>query len=155
MSQVFISYTPEDQAFARQIARDLNAAHLNVWLDVNSFVGGKDWDDAIEDALEVSDFVLLLVSSDSMKSRYVTAQWEQALEEGKLIIPVLVQPITSDKIHFRLARFQYVDATQPAKYDLALKQVIELVQEQLPVRISPEQARTQRFFVDELADKGH
>ncbi len=81
MPQVFISYSRKDLAFIEQLASDLNDAGLNTWYDLSGLEGGSRWSKEIEKAIRTSQYVIVIVSPDSMASKWVE---EEFLLAGEL-----------------------------------------------------------------------
>lgn len=104
----FFSYSRKDSAFVKKLANDLKAAGANVWLDQLDIAVGVNWDEAIQKALNKSDGLLLVLSPSSVQSENVLDEASFALDGGKRIIPLLIEPCT---VPFRFARKQYVDFT--------------------------------------------
>lgn len=102
----FFSYARADSQFAQQLARDLKASGAAVWLDQLDIRPGQRWDRAVEDALARCPRMLVILSPSSVDSNNVMDEVSFALEEGKVVIPVLHQEC---KIPFRLRRVQYID----------------------------------------------
>ncbi|MEM9087685.1 MAG: TIR domain-containing protein [Cyanobacteria bacterium P01_F01_bin.53] len=102
----FISYSRVDEQFALDLAKKLRNSGAKVWIDQIDIQAGDRWDEAIEDALEGCDGFLILLSDASVKSNNVMDEVSYALEEGKQVIPILVE---SCEVPFRLRRLQYID----------------------------------------------
>jgi len=107
----FISYARNDwQGFVAGLASDLARESQKVWIDQNYIVGGDDWMDAIGDALEVCDTLLLVLSPEALTSRYVKMEYRYFFRQEKPIIPILYRQV--DKMPFELATLHYIDFTQ-------------------------------------------
>jgi hypothetical protein len=65
--EIFISYAREDLAEAIQLKRDLEILGANTWLDESNMVPGIPWRGQIEEALDTCDYVILLLSNNSIK----------------------------------------------------------------------------------------
>jgi acylphosphatase len=102
----FVSYARPDSDFALHLAREMKASGRNVWLDQLDISLGDRWDRAVQTALETCTCVLLILSPQSVASENVADEYNFALEEKKMIIPVLYQACS---IPFRLRRFQRAD----------------------------------------------
>ena len=102
----FISYSREDSEFALRLARDLKAAGALVWLDQLDIQPGHAWDSSIEKALLEATRMLLVLSPASVKSENVRNEISFALEEKKIIVPVLHRDCA---IPLQLHRIQRVD----------------------------------------------
>lgn len=102
----FVSYSRDDSEFALRLTQDLKAAGAQVWLDQLDILPGHPWDNAIEEALNTAPQMLLILSPASAKSDNVRNEISYALEQGKIIIPVLYQDCT---VPLRLQRTQRID----------------------------------------------
>jgi len=102
----FFSYSREDSEFALRLAGDLKAAGANVWLDQLDIQPGQRWARAVEEALNNSPRVLVILSSASVSSTHVEDEVNFALEEHKTVMPILYRDC---KVPFQLRPFQYVD----------------------------------------------
>ncbi|MCK6576615.1 MAG: TIR domain-containing protein [Anaerolineae bacterium] len=87
--QIFISYSRRDSLFAEQIVRFLREAGLVVWWD-QDITAGRSWQDAIQEELDFSKAMIVIVSPDSMASTYVRSEYGGFLASGKTVIPVMV-----------------------------------------------------------------
>ncbi len=84
VSLIYISYSREDVSVASNIAKFLENAGHDVWIDSNLNIG-QSYERQIERQLEASDFVLVLWSEASIKSRYVREEAHYAENANKLI----------------------------------------------------------------------
>jgi len=104
MTQVFISYSRRDLAFVEQLAADLQAAGLEVWYDLSNLQGGSRWSRAIEKAIRDSQYVLVVLSPDSVASTWVEEEFLYASELGKKIVPLFYKkcalPFGYRTLHF-------------------------------------------------------
>jgi hypothetical protein len=104
----FFSYSRTDSDFVKQLAKDLRSAGARVWLDQLDIKPGAHWDSAIEKALNESKHLIVVLSPASVSSNNVMDEVSFALDNGKSIIPVLINDCS---IPFRLRRLQYIDFT--------------------------------------------
>jgi hypothetical protein len=103
----FFSYSRQDSEFVLKLAKDLRNAGAAVWLDQLDIQPGERWDSTVEQALAKCPRMLLVLSPNSVESTNVMDEVSFALEERKLLIPILYRDC---KIPFRLRRVQYIDA---------------------------------------------
>jgi hypothetical protein len=108
MSQYFFSYAHKDSEFVLKLAKELRAIGVKVWLDQLDIFGGQRWDRAIEGALRTCQGMIAVLSPESLASNNVMDEVSYALEEGKLVVPILLRVCV---IPFRLRRVQYIDFT--------------------------------------------
>lgn len=102
----FFSYARDDSRFALQLAKDLKLSGIPVWLDQLDIPPGQRWDKAVEGALANCPRMLVILSPAAVDSTNVMDEVSFALEERKVVIPVLYREC---KVPFRLRRVQYVD----------------------------------------------
>jgi hypothetical protein len=119
----FISYSRDDSDFAVQLARDLRAGGLDVWLDQLDIRTGARWDDEVEKALERSGTFLSVLTPEAIQSQNVKDEIGYAIDAGKNILPIILKPCN---VPFRLRRFQYVDFTNKP-YDNSLAEIQSLL----------------------------
>lgn len=106
MPRIFISYSRADQAFATQLATALSDGGADVWIDVEDIPAGMKWSSAIQEGLDTSDALLVVVSPEAMASRNVEDEWQYFLDNSRTILTVRHRPA---KLHYQLHRIQYVD----------------------------------------------
>ena len=114
-SLIFVSYAREDFKAAKKLFLELKNCGLKPWLDKESLVPGKVWEDEIKEAVENSKYVLPLFSSISIKKRgYIQKEFRFVLEtikevpEGEIfVIPVRLDDC--DIPYAKFKRYQYVD----------------------------------------------
>ena len=113
------SYAREDSTFVLKLAQELRAAGVDLWLDQLDIIGGQRWDRAVENALQTCGGVIAVLSPHSVASDNVMDEVSYALEEGKQLVPILLQPCD---VSFRLRRVQYIDFT--VGYDAAFASLL-------------------------------
>ena len=105
---IFFSYSRADQKFVLELAKKLRKIGADIWIDQLDIEAGRNWDKSVERALESSDSVLVVMSKSSVESVNVMDEVSIAIEEGKNVIPLLLEEC---KRPFRLKRRHYVDFT--------------------------------------------
>ncbi len=115
----FVSYAREDSSVALRLAADLKQAGANVWLDQLDIRPGRQWDREVEQALNVCQELLVILSPAAIASANVIDEVYYALDAGKNVIPLLIQDC---QIPLRLHRVQYVDFR--SNYREALKDLL-------------------------------
>jgi tetratricopeptide (TPR) repeat protein len=84
MADVFVSYARGDEALARTIAEQLEAAGFTTWWD-SALLPHSSFSNVIEDEIRDAKAVLVLWSETAVKSQWVRAEAELARGEAKLI----------------------------------------------------------------------
>ena len=63
---IFLSYGHDEyEKFARRIKRDLEAQGIKVWMDVDGIKGTADWENAIENGINGSDWFVIMMTQHS------------------------------------------------------------------------------------------
>ena len=107
-TKYFVSYTRADADFVLKLAKELRAAGANLWLDQLDILGGQRWDRAVEEALATCQSMIVVLSPESVVSNNVMDEVSYALEENKIVVPVLYKDCS---IPFRLRRVQRIEFT--------------------------------------------
>jgi len=87
IKEIFISYSRRDQEFVTRLALELNAQVAGVWFDQSAIQAGQKWHDEIMDGIRECKAFILVLSPDSIESRYVREEVNKALQLGKTIFP--------------------------------------------------------------------
>ncbi len=106
---IFISYSRGDSSFAFQLANDLYADHFPVWIDQGALRGDSNWSNEVEQAIDKSLLVLVILSERSIASASVSNEIALSLDERKPVIPVMHQIC---KVPLRLRTLHYIDFTR-------------------------------------------
>ncbi|TLD47076.1 MAG: hypothetical protein FAZ92_00651 [Accumulibacter sp.] len=91
MADIFLSYASEDRATAGQVACQLEAVGFSVWWD-RQIPAGMTWRQVIESALNDMGCMVVLWSTDSLASTWVSEEAEEGRMRGKLV-PALLEPV--------------------------------------------------------------
>jgi hypothetical protein len=109
--QVFLSYARDDNDIARIIADKLREKGIRTWFDMYELAPSDSLASAIQDAISASDYLIVLLSPNSVESRWVKLELETALAQqfknrDITLLPVL---IADCQIPTSLAAIQYLD----------------------------------------------
>jgi hypothetical protein len=106
---IFISYrrVEPDMGFAYRLADDLYAAGHPVWIDVAGIEGGEVWTEEIQRGIDECYAYLIVLSPDSLASRWVRNELLYTLrEKGDRVYPVMFRAV---KLPPELIAIQYID----------------------------------------------
>jgi WD40 repeat protein len=91
--RVFLSYARADgELFAAELRQRLQAEHIPLWQDRVDMEGGKDWWQQITEALDVVEFMVLVMTPAGMQSETVRKEWHYARRMGVCVYPVQAAP---------------------------------------------------------------
>jgi hypothetical protein len=92
----FISHSSKDKKFVRQLAADLVANGVNVWLDEQRIRVGDSIPEKVAQGVAESDFFLLVISENSVGSAWVQKELNSALVKEIERRRVTVMPLKLD-----------------------------------------------------------
>lgn len=96
MATIFISYSSKDQTFASQLAESLKNLGHKLWLDEWNIKVGESIPTKIQDGLTSADYLIVVLSSSSVKSGWMEREWqakywEEVKAEKIMVLPVLIE----------------------------------------------------------------
>lgn len=100
-ARIFLSYARPTLANARRVAEGLQQAGHSVWMD-DQLLAHRPFAEAIEEQLGAADAVLVLWSTDAVRSEWVRSEANRGREAGKLVqlrIDDCPLPMPFDQIH--------------------------------------------------------
>jgi hypothetical protein len=110
MGRVFISYSRRDIETVESIVAQLEAAGIEVWLDREAIMPGKQWRKQIVEGIDTAEAFILNLSPNSAASDNVLKELnlaEEALEP--FILPVMLSEMKiPDQMRYQLAGTQFV-----------------------------------------------
>ena len=95
---VFLSYAHQDRAIAKSIAKELGKAGLRVWIDEGELRAGDSIIDRIATAIAEVEFVVALLSENSVSSQWCTKELALAVNSGLEKGRVRVLPVRIDNV---------------------------------------------------------
>jgi hypothetical protein len=125
MAKIFISHSSKDKEFAGRLAFDLKELGHNPWLDEWEIKVGECIATKIEENLSNSDYVVLVLTPQSVASGWVDREWKTAywteIEQRRiLVLPVLLEDC---EIPTLLKTKKYADFRK--NYAIGLAQLVQ------------------------------
>jgi len=133
MTTYFLSYARADQVIALEFADGLIAAGVPLWVDQYDIRPSQHWDQAIETAVRGCEGLVVLLSPRSAASPNVADEVSVALNEGKDVIPIMIEPCTPP---LRMTRMHFIDATSDRA--LALRRCLAAITKARPAMAAQE-----------------
>jgi flagellar basal body-associated protein FliL len=121
---IFISYADEDSVFALKLKNDLFNAGVKTWAYKSDIKPGQIWDDKVEEALNKAPKLIVILSKDSVNSKNVKDEINEALNNEITIIPIILNDC---KIPLRLGRRLSIDFR--AEYEGAFKKLLNCLRD--------------------------
>ncbi len=149
---VFISYASENGDDARELRQIIESEGWKSFLayeDLNKKLGKAQWSKKIDETLDRSGLVIVLVSPESMKSQWVEYEWRSThtdILSGQpgLIIPCCLREIGPDDLGRALRRYQSIDFRDPARKQHEVGRLLDLIEGYLKKPIGKRKERNLR-----------
>ena len=112
---MFISYASEQSALCDWLSRKLASAGYAVWYDRLKLLGGEDWPDDIDKAIDLRTFrMLALLSRSSMSKTNPQGEWMKGRAIGNklgikdFVIPLNTEGLRPEEIKWNLQTINYI-----------------------------------------------
>lgn len=120
---IFLSYAHKDFWQMRSIYNELRLAGFRVWTDEQLKPGASNWQQEINQMLNLAECVICICSPHSFNSKWVNIELQLAERKGLKIYPILVMGSEDEAIPLSLINVQFTDCRQ--EYVLPLQRLIE------------------------------
>ena len=97
MASVFLSHSSDDKPLVRRIASDLEAAGIIVWFDEWNILVGDQITQRISEGLDQSDFVVVVLSQNSLRSGWVEKEWQSKVADEATTREIAILPLLADE----------------------------------------------------------
>ncbi len=116
---IFMSYSRREVGFVDDLTHRLEKEGFKVWLDYRNLVPGTPWAGQIDKGLDESQAILLVVSKESIASKYVELEWRRVIKENKRILLVIFEAVDMPK---ELEQYEWVDFR--GSYEAGIRELI-------------------------------
>ena len=126
---IFISYKSESINTVMALAHALESAGIRCWYaprNLDNSGAGKDYDDEIVDAIHNTRAVVVVLSEEALKSKWVKREVSQAEKYNKFVIPYVISELfTENGLRMRLEDKHWIDAypNPEERFGLLIKNV--------------------------------
>lgn len=127
--KVFVSHAHTDEPLARRVTAILERSGLEVRDPVREIMPGDDWAAVVSRALQESQAMVVLLTPDAMRSRWVLADIQYALGQvrfrGRLIPVVVGDPdrLKSEDVPWVLGRMKTIKLTEHSNEEEGIKEI--------------------------------
>jgi tetratricopeptide (TPR) repeat protein len=146
MGKLFLSHSTSDDAVVRELRLALDDRGYDVWVDSRELRGGDSLWPAIQQAIEAASAYAVLVSTDSLQSKWVGKELRHALDvqkqRGQDAFPVIPLSLNGTKLGVLEELFGeepvYIPVSGAAGgVDAALHAILVALGKQLPSDVPP------------------
>jgi hypothetical protein len=123
---IFLSHNHRDKSFVRVLAQDLSAMGIRVWLDEAELKVGDSLITKVSEAIDEMTYLGVVLSPNSVNSRWVKEELNQALvrqlsERDASVLPIM---LADCQVPGFLRDRLYADFRDPGDYDNALRRLL-------------------------------
>ncbi|MBM3225470.1 MAG: toll/interleukin-1 receptor domain-containing protein [Candidatus Tectomicrobia bacterium] len=110
VGRVFISHASADNAFAQQICHYLEAQGISCWMAPRDVPAGSNWAEALMDAIDAAQAMIVLLSEHSNQSGPVMSEIVRADQQHTPLFPIKLHAITLQRrLEFFLSPWHWLD----------------------------------------------
>ena len=110
---IFVSYARVDwDGYVERWINELESVGLSVWVDQKLIRGGDDWLDQINHALQICDRMIVCISPEALRSRFVKMEYRYFFIREKPLYPLICRPT---ELPAELELYQYTLFSDRAK----------------------------------------
>jgi hypothetical protein len=107
-SRLFLSYSRRDSAFVDELIISVESYGFEVLLDREDLFPGEQWEPRLHRFISEADTTVCVVSANWVASEQCVKELAIALDQGRRIIPVIIDQIHPNSMPEQLARLQFV-----------------------------------------------
>jgi len=126
--QIFLSYSRVDIKMMVQVRQELEKKGLPVWTDEGLEPGTDSWKTEIEEAIQHSHGLVVLLSPDAKQSIWVEREIDFARVQELKIYALLGKGKPQDAIPIELINSQWVDIRVKTEIENQLDKLVETIQ---------------------------
>src|SRR5512139_2118434 len=127
VTSLFISYSRRDIEFARRLTERFTDQELDYWIDWEGIPPTVDWWKEIEKGIEGADVFLFLISPSSARSQVCSREVEHAAQNGKRLVPVVVQDVKSAEAPPGLRALNWIFLRETDDFEIGLQQLLTAI----------------------------
>ena len=127
MASLFISYSRKDKEVARKLTEAFQGQGLDFWIDWEGIPPTVDWWKEIEKGIEEADIFLFLLSPNSASSKVCRRELKHAVQNGKRLIPVVVQDVQSGASPAALRPLNWVFLQEGQDFQARFAELIQAI----------------------------
>jgi hypothetical protein len=128
-TEVFVSHSSKNADFISRLNGVLTDHKVKSFVSKENIRGAQQWHDEICTALKRCDWFVLVLSPQSVRSRWVKHELIYALQASRYrerIIPVLYRQCDTDALSWTLSSIEWIDFR--GDFDEACKQLLQIWQ---------------------------
>jgi hypothetical protein len=133
MSSLFLSYARgDDEPFVKRLYEELTSVGFNVWWDRENMPSRSlTFLQEIREAIRKAERIIVIIGPEAVRSDYVRAEWQAALVESKVVVPVL-RLGTYELLPSELRGLHCPDLRTERNWEEGIAELIRILREPIP-----------------------
>lgn len=127
----FVSYSRHDGEFVGALVRALEARGKDVWVDLDDIPKSADWHAGVEQGIEASKAVVVVLSPALAASQVCGEEIRHAIEHNKRLIPILRTDVEPEQLYPELNAPNWILARNHDDQDAAFEELIHALETDL------------------------
>lgn len=127
MASLFISYSRKDIESAQRLTEALKTQDLDFWIDWEGIEPALEWRQEIQKGIEEADNFLFLISPDSIQSNVCGWEVEQAIKNGKRLIPVVVRDVRAADVPSELRSLNWIFLRESDDFKIGIGKLLKAI----------------------------
>jgi hypothetical protein len=125
---VFISHSSKDKIVAEAVCAMLEQNRIRCWIAPRDITPGKEWGEAIIDAIAGSRVMILIFSANANGSPQIRREVERAVNKEVVVVPLRIENVVPTKaLEYFIGSVHWLDAlTEP--FETHLEKLVRVVQ---------------------------
>ena len=109
----FVSYSRRDATTVLPLIEEAERRGRSLWLDADDIPAGTPWREELGSGIEAADSFLACLSDHWLASTECRKEYDQAVDLGKRLVPVVVGELDTGAVPAPLAVLQWVAGARP------------------------------------------
>lgn len=111
---IFISYPSQNEKSAKAVCKFLEDRGIDCWIAPRNIGVGTEYAEALVDAINDCQALVLVFSSHANTSNQVKREVERAVSKGKVIVPIKIEDVPPTKaMEFFICNTHWLDSCDP------------------------------------------
>lgn len=131
--QIFLSYSRSDTLIMQRVRDQFQETGLTVWTDEKIQLGTPSWKLSIETAILESNCLMVILSPDANRSKWVREEINFAENHKKKIYTILAIGDEQSSVPFGYSTSQWIDIRDQSRFDTEISRLITAIKNYLEI----------------------
>ncbi len=131
MPKLFLSHSSADKIFVRKLSESLIKNEIKVWIDENEILVGDSIKNKLEDAISDTDYLLFVISNNSVKSDWVKYELHSFLNKynSERLLPIVLDDSFKKipDVLNKIKSLKYLDFSNKSNWNKNVEEIVKKV----------------------------